>query len=148
MAKCQGTGRGLSCWDWAGQGGALTGVRCGPEGSGGHSGVTEEGPRRRRKTKAVPRGASGWGRGAEGRRSRGEVVALAGVAEGAQLARRGRGGVGPGAGVRGSRGAGAAAAGRGRGCPVAVSSLPGTPGRLGRPLLTAQPAGRHGRRSE
>ena len=88
MAKCQGTGRGLSCWDWAGQGGALTGVRCGPEASGGHSGVTEEGPRRRRKTKAIRRGAGGWGRGAEGRRSRGEVVALAGVAAGAP---RGRG---------------------------------------------------------
>lgn len=109
VAKCQGTGRGLSCWDWAGQGGALTGVRSGPEGSGGHPGVTEEGPRRRRKTKAIRRGAGGWGRGAEGRKSRGEVVARAGVAAGGPRVRglRGGGGAGwghePGCAGRGGR---------------------------------------------
>ena len=41
----RGPGRARSIrWDWTGQGGALTGARCGSEGSGGHSGVTEEGP--------------------------------------------------------------------------------------------------------
>lgn len=112
--------RGLTGWDWARQGGALTKRGAGPEGSGGTCRGRGEGLGRTptwRRAKGARTGGHREQRG-EGRWG-GEAQVGAGRPRGSRGAPRELGGGAPGAGggAAGGRGAGARSAGRGRGGP-------------------------------